>query len=128
EKTMQATREVGQSITAIQNAAASNVAGMEEAVQEMGRAADMANESGASLSAIVQAAQTAAGQVHSIATAAEEQSATTEEFSRALEEINQLAEETATHIAGTAEVLHELAEPSTLTALIDTMKRESQAQ
>ncbi|GAB7081952.1 methyl-accepting chemotaxis protein [Megalodesulfovibrio paquesii] len=127
EKTMQATREVGQSITAIQNAATGNVTGMDEAVQEIVRAAELADESGSSLSAIVQAAQTTAGQVQSIATAAEEQSASTEEISRALDEINLLAEETATHISGTTEVLHELAEQSsTLTNLIENLKRESQ--
>lgn len=125
EKTVAATKEVGQSITAIQTAAANNVEGMGNAAATMAKAAAMANESGTFLSSIVTSAQTAAGQVQSIATAAEEQSATAEAFSQALEEINVLAAETARQIEGSHTVLQELAEQaSTMSAMIESLKHE----
>ena len=95
EKTMTATQEVGQAIRGIQEGAKLNIGNVEKAVESIAEATRLANESGAALREIVSLADASADQVRSIATASEEQSATSEEINRSVEEINVIAKETA---------------------------------
>ena len=94
EKTMSATQEVGDSINAIQQATRSNIAEVERAVSGVGKATELATASGHALSEIVALATANSSVVASIATAAEEQSATSEEINMAIEEINRITSET----------------------------------
>ncbi len=94
EKTMSATQEVGSSITAIQHSARNNINEVASAVNNINEATDLANSSGAALKEIVDLAAANSSVVASIATAAEEQSATSEEINRSIEEINQIVSET----------------------------------
>ncbi len=88
EKTMVATSEVGGKIHSIQEASHTNIEMMHKASEAIQEATRLATESGQSLEAIVSLADTNAGQVHSIATASQQQSSASEQISRAVEEIN----------------------------------------
>ena len=126
EKTMNATKEVGDSIAAIQKVAQSNISGMEGALRDLGTAVDLSNQSGAVLQLIVEGAESSATQIQSIATAAEEQSAASEEINQAVDEINTTSIETSEGVAQASEALNELAEQSMqLKAIIDQMLEEA---
>ena len=94
EKTMSATHEVGSSITSIQQSARSNIEEVGSAVTSITTATDLANSSGKALQEIVDLAAANSSVVASIATAAEEQSATSEEINRSIEEINHIVADT----------------------------------
>ena len=82
EKTMDATKEVGTAIQVIQEAAAANIKSVETAAKAVEEATDLANKSGESLESIVNFADETSGQVQSIAAAAEQQSAASEEINQ----------------------------------------------
>ena len=94
EKTMTATQEVGASITAIQNSARTNINEVGTAVNNINDATGLANSSGEALKEIVQLAAANSSVVASIATAAKEQSATSEEINHSIDEINRIVAET----------------------------------
>ncbi|MCL2123673.1 MAG: methyl-accepting chemotaxis protein, partial [Desulfovibrionaceae bacterium] len=82
EKTMQATKEVGDVVKAIQSGTHGSIQGIEEASASVSQSTKMAQQSGASLQAIVEIAETTADKVRAIATASEEQSSTSEEINQ----------------------------------------------
>jgi methyl-accepting chemotaxis protein len=110
EKTMTATREVGQAIAGIQQGTAETVVMVDEAVASVEEATSLARRSGEALTDIVTMVATAGDQVQAIATAAEEQSATVEEISRAVAAINRIAGETADAMIQSATAVTELAD------------------
>jgi len=126
EKTMGATKEVGDSIKAIQNVARENMAGMEQAASAITDATGLSGRSGEMLREIVDSAQSSAGQIQSIATAAEEQSAASEEINRAIEEINGIALDIASTMEETVEDIHSLnAQADALRSVIESLIQES---
>ncbi|NEP84159.1 MAG: hypothetical protein F6K39_42215 [Okeania sp. SIO3B3] len=123
EKTMHATKQVGESITAVQRVAEENVSSMDQAVEDMQHAAQLANESGEALGEIVSGTEGSAARIQSIATAAEEQSASSEEINRAIDEINQITLETSRAITESDMALANLTEQSQrLVGLIQELK------
>ncbi|SDB17642.1 methyl-accepting chemotaxis protein [Desulfonatronum thiosulfatophilum] len=112
EKTMNATKEVGQAISAIQQGTKANIQGMDQSVHAIEQATDLANQSGQALKEILALAEQAADQVRSIATAAEEQSATSEEINRGVEDINRIASETNEVMSQSAQAVSDLARQS----------------
>ncbi len=123
EKTMTATKEVGEAIAAIQDGTQKSVAATRGAAEAVARSTSLAEESGRSLSEIVGLVAGTAGQVTSIATAAEQQSATSEEINRAIEDISRISSETADGMSQSALAVNELAHQAhNLQALIDEMK------
>ncbi|GAB7021477.1 methyl-accepting chemotaxis protein [Salidesulfovibrio brasiliensis] len=110
EKTMQATREVSDSIMSIQDVARTNVASVDAAVADLGQAVGYTEQSGEVLRVIVKSVQTSADQISGIATAAEQQSATSEEINQAVEEINAITGRTAEDVQRTVEELGQLNE------------------
>jgi len=127
EKTMTATKEVSNSITAIQGVAAMNVAQVEAAVSELEKASDLANQSGSALGEIVKGTEESAGQIQSIAAAAEEQAAASEEINRAIEEINTIAQTTEERASETMAAVTLLVEQSrALSELIERLKSEAE--
>jgi methyl-accepting chemotaxis protein len=108
EKTMSATQEVGASIAAVQNSANTNIEEVANAVKSIAEATELANHSGESLNGIVQLASENSAVVTSIATAAEEQSATSEEINRAIVEINQVVGETTEGMVQSSAAVQEL--------------------
>ncbi len=95
EKTMTATKEVGDAVLAIQGQARENIAAVESAASGIEESTRAAADSGRFMDEIVGIVEVTASEVASIATASEEQSATAEEINRAVEEVNRIAGETA---------------------------------
>jgi methyl-accepting chemotaxis protein len=123
EKTMQATQEVGAAVSGIQQGTRKNLDNVSRAVSTVEQATDLANQSGQALSQIVTLVDTAADQVHSIATASEEQSATSEEINRSVEEINRISADTASAMHQSTQAVNELAvQAQSLRTLIEKMK------
>ena len=109
EKTMQATREVGSAIQGIQNGTAQNIDQVNNTVSTIEQTTELAGTSGAALSEIVVLVDQAADQAHSIAAAAEEQSATSDEINRAIDQINTISSETSSAMSQSAAAVMELA-------------------
>jgi hemerythrin-like metal-binding protein len=95
EKTMTATKEVGEAVHSIQEQARENITAVESAATGIEESTEAAAESGRFMDEIVGIVETTASQVESIATASEQQSATSEEINRAVEEVNAIAQQTA---------------------------------
>jgi len=110
EKTMAATKEVGEAVRSIQSQARENIAAVESAASGIEQSTEAAAESGRFMDEIVGIVETTASQVESIATASEEQSATSEEINRAVEEVNGIAGETAAGMGAATEALSALTE------------------
>lgn len=108
EKTMDATQEVGQVVTVIQQASQENISGMERTMQTVGKTTELATVAGDSLQSIVQMIETTAAQVRNIATASEQQSAASEQISRGAEEVKNIAEETEKSMVSSAQSVTEL--------------------
>jgi len=125
EKTMTATKEVGETIHGIQEVSQQNIHGMEEAGRAIAESTDLVRQSGQALDEIVRMSESTAMQVSSIATAAEEQSAASEEINEAVDQINAIATETAASMQQTTIAIRELAEQAeNLRALVADLKRE----
>ncbi|MDP2848372.1 MAG: methyl-accepting chemotaxis protein [Humidesulfovibrio sp.] len=128
EKTMTATKEVGETIRGIQEVSNQNIHGMEEAGRAIADSTDLVRKSGQSLDEIVRMSESTALQVSSIATAAEEQSAASEEINQAVDQINAIASETSQSMQQTTIAIRELAEQAeTLRKLVADLKREGQS-
>jgi methyl-accepting chemotaxis protein len=109
EKTMVATKEVESRIRAIQEAAGSNIRSMDQAVAAVADANTLAGRSGEAILAIVGNADATSAEVQSIAASAEEQSAASEQISRAIVEINGVAEDNVAGVEATSQAAHALA-------------------
>jgi len=109
EKTMNATKEVGASIAGIQHGTTDAIARVERAVAHVGEATTLAENSGEAISEIVAMVEAAGDQVRSIATAAEQQSATSEEINRAVAAISDIASETAEAMTQSNQAVTDLA-------------------
>jgi methyl-accepting chemotaxis protein len=108
EKTMNATHEVGEYITSIQNSAKHSINGTDKATLALQECRELVERSGTSLTAIVEKVEESVAQVHNIATAAEEQAATSEEINRAMETVNTIAGDTAAAMRESTEALDAL--------------------
>ena len=125
EKTMTATKEVGDAVRAIQTGARSSIEGVEGAARAVDQATDLADRSGTMLGEIVAIVEVSADQVRSIATASEEQSAASEQINRAVEDINRISDETADAMARASGSVEELTDQAdNLTRLVDTLKAD----
>ncbi len=123
EKTMTATKEVGDSIAAIQGSTKANIESMAGAAQSISEANSLANSSGDALGEIVNLASATSAVVTSIATAAEEQSQTSEEISRAISEINIVVAETTEGMVQSASAVQELSRiAQELNRVMDSLK------
>ena len=109
EKTMHATQEVSGSIHAIQQSARVSIDGVQEVVTTIHSATEYTNASGDALREIVRIASTSSAIVSSIATAAEQQSATSEEINRAIDEISSIATETTDGMLQSSQAVQDLA-------------------
>jgi methyl-accepting chemotaxis protein len=108
EKTMSATQEVSSSINAIQQSTRTNIEAVDSAVRSITTATRLADSSGEALKEIVNLAAASSSVVTSIATAAEEQSATSEEINRSVEEINQVVGDTSNGMLQSSSAVQEL--------------------
>ena len=108
EKTMGATSEVGGNIRGIQATATNNIRSVAEAAEKVAQATALAGTSGEALSEILHFANSNSALMAGIATAAEEQSSTSEEINRSIDEVNRIAGETALGMEESAAAVQEL--------------------
>lgn len=118
ERTTRATREIGEMIKAIQSETKGAVAAMEQGVHQVEAGTFEAEKSGRALQDILEQINDVAMQVNQIATAAEEQTATTSEISSNMHQITEVVQQTshgaqesasaATQLNGNAEELQRL--------------------
>ncbi len=110
EKTMSATQEVGTSIGGIQAATRTNIEEVGNAARSVSQATELANASGDALRVIVELAASNSSLVTSIATAAEEQSATSEEINHSIEQISGVVRDTTTGMEQSSLAIRELSD------------------
>lgn len=121
EKTMQATREVGEEITGIQKGTYDNIQSVDRATSAIDSATELAREAGETLSSIVSLVDSTAVQVHSIAVASEEQSAASNEINLALEEVSRISDENSIAMNAASEAVEDLAKQAD--TLLETIER-----
>jgi methyl-accepting chemotaxis protein len=125
EKTMSATKEVGDAIRGIQDGTRKNITSVEQAVEQISSATGLANDSGAALREIVSLVDLTTDQVRSIATASEQQSAASEEINRSIEDVSRISSETSEAMRQSAQAVSEMAHQSqVLKQLIGRMREE----
>jgi methyl-accepting chemotaxis protein len=95
ERTTRATREIGEMIKAIQNETKGAVAAMEQGVHQVENGTMEAAKSGHALQDIMEQINDVSMQVNQIATAAEEQTATTGEISSNMHQITNVVQQTS---------------------------------
>lgn len=124
EKTMQATVEVGNAIKGVQQGTDKNMKNVEASSQSIAQATELVGQAGTALKEIVGLVETSADQVRTIATAAEEQSSTSEEINRSLGTVSSASSETARAMTEAAQDVLDLSQQAqSLSQLIDDMKR-----
>ena len=123
EKTMASTNDVGNAIKANQESTAKSMTGVDNAVERIGEATELASQSGAALQEIVATVEATADQVNAIATASEEQSAASEEINQSIVQVNDMSRQTAEAMAEAAKAVSDLAaQAQGLTDLIQELK------
>lgn len=110
EKTVQATAEVHKAVGDIQEGAKTNVRATENAVESVARSTGLAGESGEALARIVAMSEDTADRIRSIATAAEEQAAASEQINRSTETVNRISNETEQAMVESSEAIEKLAQ------------------
>ncbi|MFA7059791.1 MAG: methyl-accepting chemotaxis protein [Pedobacter sp.] len=109
ERTTKATREISEMIKSIQKETKSAVSAMEEGVQEVERGTEDAARSGKALEEILEQVGDVTSQINQIATAAEQQTATTNEISRSMHEITEVVSGASHSSQDTAAAANQLA-------------------
>jgi len=112
EKTMTATKEVGQAVVSIQQSVAGNIENVDKAAVAVTEATGLAEKSGGVLREILELAEASAREVAGIAAAAEQQSAAAEQINRAMNEVSAVVETTSAGMHESAEAVHALADLS----------------
>ncbi|WP_231895558.1 methyl-accepting chemotaxis protein [Halodesulfovibrio spirochaetisodalis] len=123
EKTMSATKEVENVVTGIQNSTSNTLTYMHDVADLIGENTQQTHAAGNSLQQIVTSVMETSERVRSIATAAEQQSATTEQIAGASSEVNRLADESAQALIQSADAIMEL---SSLASNLNTLMDELQ--
>ncbi|MFZ5427878.1 MAG: methyl-accepting chemotaxis protein [Thermodesulfobacteriota bacterium] len=126
EKTMAATRQVGESISGMQRSAGLSVENTGKALEVIGKAEELAAQSGQVLAGLVDGAESSAGQIRSIAAASEEQAAAAEEIRMTIESASRMTTETALGLSDVSEsVLGLSGQASALRSIVDGLKAEA---
>lgn len=95
ERTTRATKEISGMIKAIQLETKGAVIAMEEGVSEVAKGSEKAADSGRALEQILEQINDVNSQIHQVATAAEEQTATTSEISNNMQQITEVVAKTS---------------------------------
>ncbi|NMC49574.1 MAG: methyl-accepting chemotaxis protein, partial [Desulfovibrio sp.] len=128
EKTMAATKEVGEAITTIQQSTHQNVENVDKSVKLIENATSLTSQSGEALQSILQLVDSTSDQVRSIATAAEEQSAASEEINRSIEDVNRITAEMSSNMQEASHAVAGLAQQSAeMKTLIEELQAEAGA-
>ncbi len=125
EKTMNATKDVEDSVGQIQQGTRDSIESMDIAADAVTRSTSLAGDAGNSLEEIVTIVRETADQVRNIATASEEQSSASEQISRSVDEVNRISDQTAEAMQHSSDAIGELANMATeLNDLITRLKNE----
>ncbi|THF56900.1 methyl-accepting chemotaxis protein [Pseudothauera rhizosphaerae] len=108
ERTSAATEEIGGMISAIQSDTASAVGAMDQALPQVERGVDLAQEAAQSLRDIRDGAGATLARIRDVALATREQSAASNAIAQQVESIAQMVEETSASMQQTAESAHSL--------------------
>ena len=123
EKTMTATREVGEAISGIQQGTRKNIDSVEDVGAAIEETTTLSARSGDSLHKILEYVEHVNDQIQAIATASEQQSATSEEINRSVEQVATISAQTAQAMEKAAQAVDALSRQSaTLQGLIHEMK------
>ena len=123
EKTMTATKEVGQAVHAIQSGTQSNLHAMQDASNAVAASTEKAVSAGQALSAIVQDIEDTARQIRGIATTSEEQSRQGAEINRSAEDVSRIAQSTVDNMTESTAVVNALSKLSqSLTELMARLR------
>ena len=109
EKTMEATKQIGNTIKAMQAETKQAVVSMDEGVKEVEIGAQEAKKSGEALHDILERINTVSGEIGQIAVASEEQTATTDEIANNINQISGVMQATASSINDNARAVSEVA-------------------
>ncbi len=123
EKTISSTADVANAINAIQQSTELNVKQVDAAVLAIEEAAELTIQSGKALQGIVLMAEKSSDGIRAIATASEEQSATSNEISHSISMVNGIASETTNAMIEASRAVNSLIEQTNqLTVLIENLK------
>jgi methyl-accepting chemotaxis protein len=129
DRTTKATEEIAHSISAIQSETQGAVDRMNSGTTQVKVGVERATHAGESLKRIVSSARDVAGMIQSIAAAAEEQGAASEEVSRNVEAINAVSRQTAEGAAQAASAATDLsAKAEALQSLVGRFKLATRAK
>ena len=112
ERTTQATKEIGQTIVAMQTETKSAVSSMEEGVREVELGAEETAKSGQSLHEILKQIEIVTSEINQIAVASEQQTATTNEISRNIQQISEVMQGTSKRLKENAEAASQVVDLS----------------
>jgi methyl-accepting chemotaxis protein len=112
DRTTKATKEISEMIKAIQSETRSAVAAMEEGVLEVAKGSEKAAKSGEALEQILDKIGAVSSQITQVATAAEEQTATTSEISNNMHMITEVVQTSSRGASETAVAASELSRES----------------
>ena len=125
DKTMKATEDVGRKISSIQESIHTSVMFMEQAKDATMSANDLALESGATLRQILDLAEANTDNVHGIATAAQQQTATVEDMARSMQAVRDIASHTNEGMREAAGLVRSVAERAEdLQGLIEQLRHQ----
>ncbi len=124
EKTISSTTDVANVIAAIQQSTDVNVQQVDTAVARIEEATELTIEGGNALQVILEMAEESADGIRAIATASEEQSATSDEIARSIVTVTNIASSTVTAMNEAARVVNSLSDQANqLSRLVDNLKR-----
>ncbi len=124
EKTVEATKQVGASITSIQQGTSANVQAMQEAAAFVSASTEVAQKAGGALADIEDRVVKTANEITSITRASEEQSTTTQEMNRSTDEMSRITSEVADGSQRASQAVRELANLSqTLTQIVTNLRK-----
>jgi len=109
ERTSDATKEIRETIHAMQSETKNAVISMEEGVNDVGQGTEEAAKSGEALKDILNQINKVTSEINQIAVASEQETATTNEIASSIQQISQVMQETSKRIQGNAEASARLA-------------------
>lgn len=107
EKTMGATQEVENSVSSMRQVTKNNMDSMADVFEKIGQASQYSTQSGSALKEIVRASESSSDLIHSIASDAERQAATSDAINNSIEELNQLLSENSARLNDSVHILHD---------------------
>ncbi len=124
EKTISSTTDVANAINSIQQSTQVNVQQVDTAVARIEEATELAVEGGHALQIILEMAEQSADGIRAIATASEEQSATSDEIVRAITDVSEIAGNTMSSMNEASQAVAALTEQAQqLSILVENLKQ-----